>query len=104
MFKKRRKAAGQIHVTPKGHAYFTRKHIEEQVDKLGLFEGCERLRKYFDSDRVTDIVMAADMKDLVPVVALLPFREAHEVFEGRALLAKLDVDGDDAGDDAEDDA
>lgn len=104
MFNRKRKASKRVTVTPNGYSYFPRKHIETQVTELGLFEGCEHLREHFDSDCFTDIVMAADMKDLVPVVTLLPFREAYDVFEGRALLSKLDVNRDDAGDDAENDS
>lgn len=101
LFNKKKKLV-RFNITPKGFAYFPRRYIEDQVDSLNLFEGCERLRKNFDSDCMTDIVMAAQMKSLVPVVAFLSHKEAFEVFDGKALLSKFDIYRDDAGDDAED--
>ena len=101
---RKKKKPVRFEIASKGYAYFPRRYIEDQVDALGLFEGCGHLRKSFDSDCMTDIVMAAQMKSLVPVVAFLSRKEAFEVFEGRALLSKFDIDRDDAGNDAEGDS
>lgn len=95
-----------IKITPKGYAYFTKKHIIDQFEELGMIE-TKQEALLFEPEQITDIVMIAQRKDMIPVVTFLPWENAHKVFEGVSMLISVDVHEDicnDGGDDACEDA